>query len=222
MAELGHELRDLGAYVELPAERDLWPGIETRLEGRPRRSGRRAAAIALVACVIAVGIAFAVPPARSGILHFLGLEGVSIVRVDHLPPVHQTPVVVGARTTLAEAERTLGFRPLQPDIGRPDAVYLAPDGNALLLVYGRPLRLRLEETRIGVFQKFVSAANQVERVRVGDDPGIWVSGEHVFEDFFLQPHLAGNTLLWQHGDLTLRLDGKMSKTQAIQIARSIR
>jgi hypothetical protein len=136
--------------------------------------------------------------------------------------LHQTPVVVGARTTLAEAERTVGFRPLQPDIGRPEAVYLAPDGNALLLVYGRPLRLRLEETRIGVFQKFVSAANQVERVRVGDDPGIWVSGEHVFEDFFLQPHLAGNTLLWQHGDLTLRLDGKMSKTQAIQIARSIR
>jgi hypothetical protein len=222
MAELSRELRELAMYVELPPDRELWPGVEARLARRPRRSWRRSAVVALVAALVAVGIAFVVPPARSGILRFLGLEGVSVVRVDQLPPVHQSPVVVGRRTTLAEAERTLGFRPLQPDVGRPDALYFDPLRQALLLVYGQPLRLRLEETRIGIFQKFVSAANEVDRVRVGKDPGIWIEGPHVFTDFFSQPRLAGNTLLWQDGDVTLRLDGRLTKAQAIEIARSVR
>jgi len=221
MAELRRELHELAAHVALPAERELWLGIEARLARRPARQWRRTAAIVLVAAATAIGIAFAVPPARSAILRFLGLDGVSIVRVDRLPPVHQSPVVVGQRTTLAEAERTLGFRPLQPAAARPDALYLDPQSEAVLLVYGRPLRLRLEETRIGIFQKFVSAANAVDRVRVGDDPGIWIVGPHVFDDVLGQPRLAGNTLLWQHGDVTLRLDGRVTKAQALQIARSV-
>jgi hypothetical protein len=181
-----------------------------------------ALAVALVAAAVAIGIAFAVPPARSTILRFLGLEGVSIVQVDRLPPVHQSPAVVGTKTTLADAERALGFRPLLPDIGQPDAVYLDPQRLALLLVYGRPLRLRIEETRIGVFQKLVTNANELVHVDVGRDPGVWLAGPHVFDDFFSQPHLAGNTLLWKHGDLTLRLDGRATKDQAVRMARSAR
>jgi hypothetical protein len=32
--------------------------------------------------------------------------------------------------------------------------------------------------------------------------------------------LAGKTLLWQQGDVTLRLEGELSKQQALRIARS--
>jgi hypothetical protein len=221
MAELEHDLRSLAAYVDLPAERDLWPGVEARLAARPRRSWTRALLVAVVAAAVAVGIAFAVPPARSAILRFLGLEGVSIVRVEKLPPVSSNPPIVGIPTTLAKAQRILGFRPLLLDTKVPYRLYLDPSQHAALLFYGQPLRLRLEETLIGVFAKMVSISQHVERVTVNGDPGVWVSGTHAFDDFFSQPRLAGNTLLWKHDYITLRLEGRITKQQALEIARSV-
>src|SRR5713101_4636492 len=98
MAELERELLALASYIELPAERDLWPGLSARLGAVPRRPWLRIAAVAVAALAAAIGIAFAVPPARSAILRFLGLEGVSIVRVEKLPRVTSEPVVVGEQT----------------------------------------------------------------------------------------------------------------------------
>ena len=221
MAELERDLRALAAHVELPPERDLWPGIQGRLAARPRRSWAKPLAVALVAAAVAIGIAFAVPPARSAILRFLGLEGVSIVRVDKLPPVGRDAPIVGIPTTLAKAYTNLGFRPLLLDTQVPYRIYLDPSRNAALLFYGRPLRLRLEETLIGVFDKVVSTSQHIERVTVNGEPGVWLPGPHVFDDFFSQPRLAGNTLLWKHGYLTLRLEGRFTKEQVLEIARSV-
>jgi hypothetical protein len=220
MAELEHDLRALGWLVELPAERDLWPGIEARLASRPRRRWLRAAAFALAAVAVAIGIAFAVPPARSAILRFLGLEGVSIVRVEKLPAVAANPAVVGTRTTFGRAETTLGFAPRLPVIGPPNGVYLDPSRVAVLIVYGRPVRLRLEETRIGVFQKVISVEQRVDQVSVNGDRGVWLTGTHVFDDFFGQPRLAANALIWEHHGITYRLEGRVTKAQALRIARS--
>jgi hypothetical protein len=220
MAELERDLRALAAYVDLPAERDLWPGVQARLAARPRRSWTKPLAVALVAAAVAIGVAFAVPPARSAILRFLGLEGVNIVRVDKLPPVSSNPPVVGIPTTLAKAYTSLGFRPLLLDTGVPYRIYLDPSRHAALLFYGHPLRLRLEETLVGVFDKVVSTSQPVERVTVNGEPGVWLPGPHVFDDFFSQPRLAGNTLLWKHDYLTLRLEGRITKEQALEIARS--
>jgi hypothetical protein len=221
MAELEHDLRSLATLLEFPAERDLWPGVEARLAARPRSPWLRAAVAVVVAAALGIGIAFAVPPARSAILRFLGLEGVSIVRVDKLPPADAHPAVIGVPTTLAGAEKALGFKPLLPKIGAPDAVYLDPSRVAVLIVYGKPLRLRLEETRLGVFQKMVGVRARVDQVTVNGDPGVWLTGLHVFEDFFSQPRLAGNTLLWEHDRITYRLDGHVTKDEALRIARSV-
>jgi hypothetical protein len=219
MAELERDLRALAAHVELPAERDLWPAVEARLGTRPRRPWLRPAAA--IAAALAVGIAFAVAPARSAILHFFGLEGVSIVRVERLPPVAANPPVYGDPTTLDAAERDLGFRPRLPALGSAPRTYVDPSHEAFLAVYGQPARLRLEETRVGVFQKMVSTAQPIHRVTVNGDPGIWLQGEHVFSDFFGQPRLAGNALLWEHDGVTYRLEGRLTKQQALEIARSV-
>ncbi len=221
MAELDRELRGLAAYVELPAERDLWPAVEARLGTRSRRPRLRIAVAIAVAAAVAVGIAFAVPPARSAILRFFGLEGVSIVRVDHLPSVRANPEVYGSRTTLDGAERVLGFRPRLPNLGSAPRLYVDPSHQAFLAVYGRPVRLRLEETRFGVFRKIISATQPVDRVVVGGDPGLWLEGDHVFSDFFGQPRLAGNALLWLHDGVTYRLEGRLTRQQALRIARSV-
>jgi hypothetical protein len=38
---------------------------------------------------------------------------------------------------------------------------------------------------------------------------------------FGQPELAGNTLIWVHDGVTLRLDGRIDRAQALVIARSV-
>lgn len=219
MAELERDLRALAAYVDLPAERDLWPAVEARLGARRPTPWLRIAAVA-AAVALAVGIAFAVPPARGAILRFFGLEGVTIVRVEKLPRVpNRLPAVFGNRTTLAGAERRLGFRPFVPDLGPPAKVYTDYSNQAVLLLYGRPKSLRLEETRIGIFQKIVSGGAHVERVIVDGNPGVWFPDVHVVGEFFDQPRMSGSALLWERDGVTLRLEGRLTKAEALRIAR---
>lgn len=226
MRELERELIALAAAVELPGERDLLPGVRVRLSERRRRPiPWRAAAFALAVLIAALAVAFAVPQARSAILRFLGLSGVHVIRVQELPPAVKGPAAVGERVSLAEAERLAGFRPLLPDLGRPDAVYVGHGGNIVILLYGSPrTRLRLTELQIGsaFIDKFVRPGQRVERVGVDDELGIWIEGQHVVGDLFGQPRLSGNALLWEQRGLTLRLDGHISKKSALQVARSVR
>ncbi len=221
MPELERELRALAAHVDLPAERDLWPAIHARLDRRRPIRWFRVAAVAVAALAAAIAVAFAVPPARAAILRFLGLEGVTIVRVETLPPVAPSNAVVGTRTTLDKAAARLGFQPLLPDIGRPDGVYLDSSNMAVLLVYGTPLRLRLEETQLGVFQKMASTRQPIDRVNVGGNPGVWIPDAHLFDDFFGQPRLSGSALLWERDGITLRLEGRLTKAQAVALARAV-
>ena len=69
MTELEHALLDLGRTLELPATPDIAASVSRRLAAaetvRPRRLGRRRLVLVFAALVIAVGRAFAVPPASS-------------------------------------------------------------------------------------------------------------------------------------------------------------
>ena len=166
----------------------------------------------------------AVPPARTAILDWLGLRGVSIVRVDELPP---TPTVerldLGRQVTLEETPLWL----LVPD-DEPDRVYV---GNGTVsLLWGTPDRVRLLLTEFrgqAAIEKLIEQDARVERVTVNGEPGAWIEEPHVvfFEDLRGRirqstGRLAGKTLLWQHGEVTLRLEGDLSKEEALRIART--
>ena len=66
-------------------------------------------------------------------------------------------------------------------------------------------------------------------MRVGGEPGYWLGGAAhglIYEDpsgnIRESPsRLAGPTLVWERGDLTLRLEADVSKSRALEIARSI-
>jgi hypothetical protein len=226
MAELEHDLRSLAALVELPAERDLWPGVGARLAPtRPGRRWLRAAVAVLVAAALAIGIAFAVPPARSAILRFLGLEGVTIVRVDKLPPAGRGPGAIGRRVTLDRAEHMLAFDPLLPGIGAPDAVYVDPNQMLLTLIYGKhDVRLRITELIAGspAFTKIVDISQLVERVRIKGRAGYWIAGEHVVSGLFGEPELSASALIWEQLPVTVRIEGRITKAEALRIAGSVR
>jgi hypothetical protein len=146
---------------------------------------------------------------------------VTIVRVEKLPVVARSAGIAGTSTTLSGAAAKLHFRPLLPDLGPPDRVYVDLSSQAVLLLYGSPLRLRLEETRLGVFTKIVSIHQGIQRVSVDGSPGVWLPDAHVFDDFFGQPRLSGRALLWERGGVTPRLEGRLTKAQAFGIARSV-
>ena len=92
MAELEHELRGLAAHVAWPETPDAAGRLELAPRRRPLLGRRRALAIALAAALLALAVALAVPDARSSILRFLHLGGVTIERVSTLPAAEERPL----------------------------------------------------------------------------------------------------------------------------------
>jgi hypothetical protein len=239
MSELELALRELGAEVAWPATPDLAGGVRRRIEVEPgRRFPARRLALALAVLAAAVGAVMVVPSARTAILDWLGFGGVEIRRVAELPAVPPDGrLVLGERVTLEEATRLASHPVLVPDaegFERPNAVYVdrtAP-GQPVALVYGplgRPRLLVLEFRAAPLIEKALLGETRVEQVSVGGERGLWIEGPR--HEFFYQTgvgepmrdtqRLAGNTLLWTRGMLTLRIEGDLSKAEAIRIAESM-
>jgi hypothetical protein len=177
-----------------------------------------------------VAAAFAVPPARSAILRFLHLQGATIELVDELPPVHPpTTLDLGIRIDPADAARTAGFRPLESSLlGRPDEVTW--DGGLLWYRYGRVRLLvaqGLGRERVQFLKKLVAGNTRIAPVTVEGEPGFFIRGaQHLI---YLAPNdliredrvrLAEDVLLWQHGPLLMRIEGRFTEAEALRIARS--
>jgi hypothetical protein len=227
MPELEQQLRALAAELEWPPTPDLAATVRPHLEPRRRRPWR-AVAVALAVLVVALAAALAVPSARSSILRFLGIEGVTVQRVDRLPQA--APLgTLGDRTTMAAVRRRVGFRPLLPDGKRPDAVYLdkALAGGAVVLRYGPEQRPRLvvTEYRTGTFdvvKKYAGLRSEVRSVDIGGEPAIWIGDAHVVELGPTPPRLSAPSLIWLHRGLTLRLEARVTLGRALELARSLR
>jgi hypothetical protein len=241
MPELEHALRQLGGQVEFPPTPDLAARVRQRLEEAPPRRwhpSRRALAVALAVLALAVGTAFAVPSARSAILDWLGITGVDIVHVDELPAVAPpADLGLGEQVTLAEARRRVPYDVVVPHakgLGEPDAVYIARHGSSyqVSFLWGDPDRVRLlvsEFEGFAMAEKMAGPGTNTERVRVHGEPGVWFAGApHVFlytdggEPQEETMRLVEQALVWQRGPLTLRLEGDVSKQDALEIARSVR
>jgi len=228
MAELESALRQLGGELDFPPTPNLASAIRGRLE-RPR-FWRRPVALAVALVVVGAIAAFAVPQSRSAILDWLGLRHVSVVHVEKLPVVPANGGLdLGRRVTLDEAKRSAPWLIL-PD-SDPDSVWVNESipGGKFSLLWGTPSHVRLLLTELSgraYIEKIVDGDTQVERVDIGT-AGAWFQGEHVvmFQDRdgrFHDTHarLARNTLVWQQGGVTLRLEGAVTKAEALRIART--
>jgi hypothetical protein len=228
MTNLEQELRGLAPFVELPPERDLTGAVRARIGARRPRPGRLALALALV--VLAVAVAFAVPPARSSILRWLGLGNARIEFVDRLPNVDtRRPLDIGERTSLGEARAGVPYHVLTSTlVGSPDEVHLL--GDQVGFVYGDH-KLVVLQSRGTFFTKEVGPGTHVQNFLLDGRPALWISGASHFFGYIgghgeqpraAQLYLAGTVLIWQRGALTLRLEGKLSRVEAVRIARSFR
>jgi len=218
-------LHELSAHVELPAERDLAPAVRARLGSHRPRPGKLATALAFV--LLAVAVALAVPPARSEIRRWLGLGTARVEFVDRLPDVRtRRPLALGPKTSLTDARARVPYDVLTSSLlGAPREVHLL--GDQVGFVYGRH-KLLVLQSRGTYFQKDVGPETSVEHLQLNGREALWISGGRHYFAYVEGNHqarpaplyLVGRALIWTRGDLTLRLEGKLSRAEALRIARS--
>jgi hypothetical protein len=227
VSSLEQRLQALGRELEFPPE----PELAVRAPGERPFPWRW---VALAAAVVALVAAFAVPSARTSILRFFHIGGATVERVETLPAAQERADAggLGQRLTLEQAQRRLGFRLLLPPLdGRPP-VYLL-DGvlaTVILRADGRPLLLSEYASRdFALLKKSVGEKAVIEPVRIDGERGLWLEGPPHTLTYFngsgefqeRTVKITGNVLLWTHGGVTLRLEGHISKAQALRIARRI-
>jgi hypothetical protein len=206
--DLDSELRRLAAEIEWPPTPPLRP--ELAPHGRLLRRGRPVA-LALAFVAVALTAAFAVPQSRGAILRFLGLGAIHVEFVERLPAAQERPFTarLGATISRADAADILGRAPLLPPVAPAPALHAQDRIVSLLFLHdGDPVLL----SEIGVggasLKKIALTSTSVRWVQVGSAPAVWISGhEHVVVFPQAPPRLAGNVLVWQRGNLTLRLEG---------------
>ena len=203
---------------------------------------RRGVALALAATVVLVGIAAAFG---------LGLGGLRLtfgpVSFSPMPSLLAGPGL-GQPTSLADARQAVTFPLRVPgltEIGDPDLVYLAdpPAGGAVTLLYGERDGFPSDSTTgiglivtqfradIGpeVFEKLIDSGVRVTRASVHGHAAWWVArGRHFF--FYRDANgapvestlrLAGDTLIWEEGGVTHRVEGAPSLADALRVAESL-
>jgi hypothetical protein len=219
MADLERALEQLAPGVEWPAT----PTFELR-----RRARRRRWLVAVAVVLLALAIAFAVPPARSALLRFFHLGGVTIERVDTLPPAQERSLgsSLGVPITASAARELLGARFRVPGDLEPQ---LYRSGQVVSTLLATPDPVLLSEFRAGargdlMIKKLIGYATDAQGVDLGlNVPAVWIHGrEHAYLAPPLPPRLAGNTLLWVEGFVTYRLEGKtLTLARARELAREI-
>ena len=160
-----------------------------------------------------------------------------------------TNLGLGTQTTLNGAQAKVKWQVLVPDqLGPPDAVYLqlppdGPSGGEVSLVYAASPGIPVStETGVAVlvteargrvneqfFGKMLNDATTIEQVMVNGHQGWWISGQpHNFVFIasdgtarYETLRLATNTLVIDDGGTIVRIEGHMTKAQALQIAGTL-
>ena len=218
----------------------------------PRRRVRRAVVMAAAAMLVVLGGLVATSPGlRAAILRLFSLPGVRI-EVRESPPASPTVTppgdvqpFLGREVSLGEARQDVDFPVAVPgSLGRPDEVYLLGGGPRALvtLAYGgRPglpadpesgyaaLLTQFRGRPTGDLVKKVAGDTDVTPVIVDGEPGYFVEGPHLVYvrapgavTIPVEPRLAGNTVLWTRGPVTLRLEVELPLGEALAVARTVR
>jgi hypothetical protein len=245
VSDVRHELELLAAGIDWPQTPDLAGAVAARVRETPqRRPLLPALPIAVQRLQPALGVLLAVlvtvaavPPARSSVLEFLGLEGgEKVVRRSERPVAPRQEPELGREVTLTQARRAVAFRIRLPrGLGPPTAVHLQLDripGGAVSLSYGGGTVLTEFEGRgIPYAQKALGPDARVARVEVRDAAGLFLTGgDRSYVALDRSGHVIEGTarivdaavLLWDRDGIAFRLETRLGRDRALALARSVR
>lgn len=200
------------------------------------RRHRRAATALAVALILTL---LAVSPAGAKIAEWLGIGAVQIVPepAPTGPAAPADPAAADGFTevTLDQAREQATFPLAVPgELGPPATVFIDPDRTVVSMVWpagdpatpGPPVRLDQTAGRpdYAVVKKY---ADDIDFTLVGGSDAFWLRRPHplVYSDpagaqRTQRSRIAGPTLIWTAGPVTLRLEGVGELDRARQIARS--
>ena len=215
------------------------PALDVHVERALTRIRRRRNVVLIAAVIVAAVTlaALASPSARSALSSWLRIGGVTIEQRDELPPVdYRGRPDFGERVTLEQARAIapLHIRVLSEGrLGAPTAIYIRRTPGMVTLVYGSTERPRLllsqwRGARYG-FIKVLPHGTAAEPVSLGFGVGYWVPDAHafhyngpdggMFEERF---YLSASALVWAERVTMFRLEGEISRAEALELARSLR
>ena len=229
MSELELRLSALADEIVWPETPRLAPAFDRR-RARVSRVRPLALGLAILLAVLA-GVLALSPGARSAFLEIFRLKGATVERVERLPEVEARTIDFGEQVSRKEAERRVGFELV--DLGEPDAVFVRSSRMASL-VYGPVEKPRLVISELrgavwdGLVKKIGGSGTRIEEVEVDGELGLFIAGEHFVmfldEDGAVTDEptfLAGTVLLWNRGPLLLRLEGDLTRAEAVELAESV-
>ena len=243
VGEIEAALRELGVRLDVPPPpADHVTAVLDRLdEPAPAPPARLLPKLvaAAVALLVTLAVAMTVSPTvRAAVLDFLRIGGVEVHY--ERPPVRPTTSDVlqpgEHAATLGQARAAVRFPVRVPSaLGDPDTVRLIdnspPDGTPPRVVSLHYPGVRVDEFdgRISpVFEKFIQA-DDVVRVKVDGAGGVWIPRPHpvIYVDRAGTIHeeaarLSAKTLIWEKDGITYRVEGDLTRADAVRIAESLR
>lgn len=208
--------------------------------------------IAAAAAIIVLAVILALPGPRNAVADWLGLGGVLVTTVPELPASVTTGEPFGEEVSVAEALDAVEFPILLPEgYGDPSSVFLdrgvrggqvtatyEADGDSTLIgetpldggTAGMVITEMAGSVEEPVLQKLAGTDTVIIAVDVNGSPGFWFEGaEHVvgvvdssgrvIED---RARLVGNTLLFERGGVTIRIESGLQLPDAIAIAGQLK
>jgi hypothetical protein len=199
--------------------------------------------------IILVAAILLTPDLAARAAQVIGFPGVQIYRVPGTPTARPTAPALtfaGQRVaTAGEASRIAGFTVRLPAaLGEPSTIYVETAPVRVTVVYvsvkGVPVSPQAGVSAIVVefkgtietqiMAKAIGPGTTLDAVPLGSGVAYYLAGQpHQF--FFRDPagniqpetlRLAGNTLLWEEGGITYRLEAQVGLEEAVRIASSLR
>ncbi|WP_214108578.1 hypothetical protein [Acrocarpospora catenulata] len=232
--DLEAELLALGAMIDVPPPpADLAATVRARLpepvpSRRPRWTARRIAAVLAAFLVVLVA---ATPQGRAAVVSVLRFAGVQINVEEQpgpLPTGLPSPLPGERRVTLEQARAQVTF-PLATlaALPAPDDVRVA-DGGRVVSMFWPGVRLDQYHGMLTDIWRKELGPPFPESTFVNGVTGVWIPRQHGLEYLPAgggppQPmRLAGPTLIWQRGQVGMRLEGPPTLAEARVIADSVR
>jgi hypothetical protein len=207
------------------------PAVSAPARWRAALSGlsrwrRRRLVIAALALLVAL---VATPPVRAAVGDWFGFAGVIVQRGPTSDEPAPPPPDVDDTTTVAGAADLVGFTPWVPEqLGPPDAVDVSADRLTVSMSWDTPEGpVRLDQFDGRLDFRIAKTSPGVQYAAVAGADALWFEEPHevVLLDVEGNPRtesarLAGHTLIWPVGDITLRLEGDLNLERAVEIGSS--